>query len=63
MGTHSPASLQNAIFFYCGLCFCVRGGKEHHQLKFSQFEVKEMPHPTEDGKIIKAMTYAEHGSL
>ena len=62
MGTHSPTSLQHAIFFYCGLCFCLRGGEEHCQIKLSQFEVKEMPHPTEKRKMIKALTYAEHGS-
>ena len=26
VGTDSPAPLQNAIFFYCGLYFCLRGG-------------------------------------
>ena len=49
-------------FFYCGLYLCLCGGEEHRQLKLSQFEVEEVPHSTEKRKMIKAVTYAEHGS-
>ena len=62
MGTHSPTSLQNAIFFYCGVCFCLRGGVEHRYLKLNQFEIEEVPHPTTEGETIRCVTYAEHGS-
>ncbi len=37
MGTHSPQSLLNAIFFYNGKRCCLRGGEEHRNLKLSQF--------------------------
>ena len=37
MGSSTPASLQNTIFFYCGLYFCLRGSSEHRDLKISQF--------------------------
>lgn len=37
MGTRSPASLLQAVFFYNGKNFCLRGGEEHRSLKLSQF--------------------------
>ena len=36
MGTSTPRSLQNAAFFVVGTMFCLRGGKELRELKFSQ---------------------------
>ena len=36
MGTSTPRSLQNAAFFIVGKMFCLRGGKELRELKFSQ---------------------------
>lgn len=30
MGTHSPEALQNVIFYYCELYFCLRGGDKHN---------------------------------
>ena len=39
LGSHSPSSLLNSIFFYCGLYLCLWGGGEHRELKFSQFQV------------------------
>ena len=40
VGTDSPAPLQNIIFFYCGLYFCLHGGIEHRHIKLDQFDVK-----------------------
>ena len=38
LGTTSPSSLLNAIFFNNGKILCLRGGEEHRRLKLSQFE-------------------------
>ena len=38
LGNGSPKQLLNAMFYYCGLNFCLRGGDEHRSLKVSQFE-------------------------
>ena len=62
MGAHSPVALQNAVFFYCGVYFCLRGGDEHRDLKCSQFEIKEVENPSEQTQMIKCLTYTEHGS-
>ena len=61
MGWHSPKPLFNAVFFYCGMLFCLRGGSEHRQLKISQFEVKEVADPSNSDKTIKCITYSEYG--
>ena len=29
MGCSSPHPLQNAVFFYCGVYLCLRGGDKH----------------------------------
>ena len=42
------------LFSYCRLYFCLHGGKEHCQLKLSQFEVKEEGKKME-GKMMKAV--------
>ena len=62
IGTHTPTSLLNAVFFYCGVYFCLRGGNEHRQLKLSQFEFKEVTNPTDSAKMVKCVIYTEHGS-
>ncbi|XP_011405176.1 PREDICTED: uncharacterized protein LOC105313420 [Amphimedon queenslandica] len=33
MGIDNPRELLHAIFFYCGLNLCLRGGEEHRSLK------------------------------
>ena len=53
MGDHSPAALLNAIFFYNGKCFHLRGVQEHEQLKFGQIVRDRNP---------DRYTYYEHGS-
>ena len=62
MGSFTPASLQNTIFFYCGLYFCLCGGSEHRDLKISQFEVKQVEDPNDSSKMTKCVIYCEHGS-
>ena len=37
IGTASPQSLLNAVFFYNGMQFCLWGGDEHRKLKLVQF--------------------------
>ena len=36
LGTKSPLSLLRSVFYYNGKSFCLRGGKEHRNLKISQ---------------------------
>ena len=38
IGTDSPRSLQNAVFYYNRKNFCLRGGEECRQLKISQIQ-------------------------
>ena len=38
LGTETPRALQNAVFFYNGKNFCIRGGEEHRNIKLSQFQ-------------------------
>ena len=37
LGLDTPRSLLNAVFYYNGKNFCLRGGQEHRDLKLSQF--------------------------
>ena len=53
MGSHSLSALLNAIFFYNGRCFHLRGVQEHEQLKFGQIVRNSNP---------DRYTYYEHGS-
>ena len=53
LGNHSPAALLNAVFFYNGKCFHLRGVQEHEQLKFGQIIRNTNP---------DRYTYYEHGS-
>ena len=62
LGNHTPTSLQNSVFYYCGLFFCLRGGEEHRELSLSQFEVKEVPDPIDKEKKAKCIIYTVHGS-
>ena len=38
LGTKDPKALQNAVFYYNGKNFCLRGGVEHRELKVTQLE-------------------------
>ena len=62
MGTSCPTSLLNAVFFYCGLHLCLRGGDEHLSLKFSQFLIKKVENPSKPNETIECLVYSEHGS-
>ena len=42
MGRETPDALLNAIFFNCGIRFCLRSGAEHRDLKFSQIKLEEV---------------------
>ncbi|XP_011406856.1 PREDICTED: uncharacterized protein LOC105314397 [Amphimedon queenslandica] len=62
LGVHSPVALQNAVFFYCGVYLCLRGGDEHRELKNSQFYIDEVRNPSGQTQMIKCLIYTEHGS-
>lgn len=62
IGVSSPESLFNAVFFYCGIYLCLRGGEEHRQLKLSQFVIEEVENPHNPQERIKCLRYTEHGS-
>ena len=53
IGFHSPEALLNAIFFYNGKNFCLRGIVEHKDLRFSQINPLTYP---------PSIQYCEHGS-
>ncbi|XP_065882477.1 zinc finger MYM-type protein 2-like [Dysidea avara] len=59
IGFHNPASLMNAVFFYNGKNFCLRGGVEHRNLQLSQVkrEVAKV-----QGKAVACYVYSEFGS-
>ena len=41
LGTSNPVSLLNAVFFYTGMQFCLRGGDEHRRLTIDQIKREE----------------------
>jgi hypothetical protein len=55
MGVDSPSALFNAVFFYVGLNFCLRGGQEHRNLSINQFQ----RHP-QDMEIYNQDTFYEY---
>ena len=55
----NPIGLMNAVFFYKGKFFCLRGRKEHRNLRLSQFK-KETS--TIDGKEVTCYIYSEFTS-
>ena len=62
MGVSNPKQLLHAVFYYCGLYFCLRGGDEHRALKFSQFVRLVVPDPENPGESTVCYEYTEHGS-
>ena len=44
LGTSTPKSLLNAVFFCTGKTFCLRGGLEHYALKISQLSFSTEVH-------------------
>ena len=55
VGLHTPKALLNLVFFVNGKMLCLRGGKEHKDLKFSQFSFGE----DSGGEYV---VYTENGS-
>ena len=51
LGTSTPLALLRSVFYYNGKIFCLRGGEEHRQLKFSQLK-----------RVEKGFVYTENGS-
>ena len=43
LGTHSPKALLNAVFYFNGKNFCLRGGEEHRCLALSQICRQQNP--------------------
>ena len=62
MGTSNPKQLLNAVFFYCGLNLCLRGGDEQRALKFSQFNHLVVPNPDSPTESTICYQYTKHGS-
>ena len=55
LGWQTPLALRNAVFYHCGLYFCLRGGAEHLDLKYSQFQVKYVQDPVDSTKTIRCV--------
>uniref|UniRef100_A0A1X7VUN5 ZMYM2-like/QRICH1 C-terminal domain-containing protein n=1 Tax=Amphimedon queenslandica TaxID=400682 RepID=A0A1X7VUN5_AMPQE len=62
VGVENPTQLLHAVFYYCGLNFCLRGGDEHRALKLSQFTWREKADPQDSHKMIAYYQYLKHGS-
>lgn len=62
LGTHTPQALLNAVFYYNGLHFALRGGQEHRELKRSQLAYKQLPNPSNPAEKVECFVYTEHGS-
>ena len=62
IGIDTPSCLLNAIFFYCGMIFCLRGGAEHRELKYSQFKFQEVQDPVDSSEMVMSVQYSEYGS-
>ena len=60
MGVTSARALLNAVFFMNGKVLCLRGGREHHCLKVSQFSFGKEVQP--DGSSMEYVEYVENGS-
>ena len=58
-GLDTPVKLLRAVFFYNGINFALRGGKEHRSLKWSQVTRCSQ---TTDGLSKGCYIYVEHGS-
>ena len=56
LNMHTPQGLLNAVFFYNGMNFLLRGGGEHRALKFSQLSRNVSP----EGRV--RYTYTENAS-
>ena len=59
LGTESPRSLANAVFFSNGKILCLRGGREHYTLKLSQFQFGSDEF---NGEVKEYVVYTENGS-
>ena len=62
MGSDTPHTLQNSVFYLCGIYLCLRGGDEHRELKITQFVIQEVDNPHNPSEKIKRSTYIENGS-
>jgi len=47
LGDHSPQALLNSVFFFNGVCFALRGGDEHRQLRFKECQIQVVEKPGE----------------
>ena len=59
LGIDSPRCLANAIFYGNGKNLCLRGGREHYNLKLSQFQFAS---EEVEGKMLECVVYTENGS-
>ena len=62
LNTETPSGLFNAVFYYNGLNFILRGGDEHRDLKISQLEFRSVPDPDNPSVMTECLVYTEHGS-
>ena len=58
LGHHSPKALLNTVFFFNGICFALRSGAEHRQLRFRDCQIKVIRKPGEKAYL----HYTEHVS-
>ena len=44
------------------MMFCLRGGAEHRELKYSQFKFQEVQDPVDSSEMVMSVQYSEYGS-
>ncbi|XP_011409419.1 PREDICTED: uncharacterized protein LOC105316291, partial [Amphimedon queenslandica] len=54
----TPEGLLNAVFYYNGVNFVLRGGEEHRSLKLFQFDFGSIPDPEFPGKSLEYVDYS-----
>lgn len=58
----TPLGLLNAVFYYNGINFVLRGGQEHRDFKISQLKFYSVENPEKPTKKLEVVEYTEFGS-
>ena len=62
LNSKTPHGLLNAVFYYNGLNFVLRGGREHRDLMIAQLNFGYEPDQDCPDQVLEFVEYVEHGS-